>query len=82
MIVVEIFRLKDGIRVWDQPDRVEYSSLEAWEKDLFILKLNGTHAGHQRYDDISMAQFDALSPIEQASLWAKCPNVFWEGENT
>jgi len=65
MLVVEIFSFHSGIRVIDKK---EYPSDDAWEKDLFLLKLSGTHVGYRLYDNINMAQFDALSETERNNL--------------
>jgi hypothetical protein len=61
-MVVEIFSFHDGIRVID---KAEYSSIDEWEKDLFILKLRGTHVGYRRYDNINMAQFNELTQTQK-----------------
>ena len=67
-MVVEIFSFHDGIRV---VDKVEYPNLEAWEKDLFLLKFRGTHVGYKRYDEISMAQFNELTETARNNLPCK-----------
>jgi len=56
-MVVEIYSFHSGIRVID---KVEYPSDDAWEKDLFLLKLSGTHVGYRFYYNINTAQFDSL----------------------
>ena len=61
-MVVEIYSYESGIRCID---KVEYPNLEAWEKDLFILKLRGTHVGYRRYDEISMDSFNELTEIQR-----------------
>jgi hypothetical protein len=61
MIVVEIYSYESGIRCIDKK---EYSSIDEWEKDLFILKIRGI-VGYRRYDEISMAQFNELTEIQR-----------------
>ena len=73
VMIVEIYSYESGIRCIDKK---EYPSLEAWERDLFLLKLSGTHVGYRRYDEINMAQFDALSDNDKALLWTNCINEF------
>ena len=60
-MVVEIYSYESGIRCID---KVEYPNLEAWEKDLFILKLRGI-VGYKRYDKISMDSFNELTEIQR-----------------
>ena len=62
MIVVEIYSWQSGIRCIDKK---EYSSMDEWEQDLFILKLSGTHVGYRRYDKISMDSFNELTEIQR-----------------
>ena len=57
MIVVEIYSYESGIRCIDKK---EYSSIDEWEKDLFILKIRGI-VGYKRYDEISMEHFNELT---------------------
>jgi hypothetical protein len=64
-MIVEIYSYESGIRCIDKK---EYSSDDAWEKDLFLLKLSGTHVGYRLYDNINMAQFDALSETQRNNL--------------
>lgn len=68
MLTVEIYSYESGIRCID---KAEYPSLEAWEKDLFLLKLRGTHVGYRRYDEISMAQFDELTETQRNNIPCK-----------
>ncbi len=60
-MVVEIYSWHDGIRVID---KVEYSSLEAWEKDKLLLKLSGTWVGEKIYE-ISMDNFNELTETQR-----------------
>ena len=50
-LVVEIYSYESGIRCIDKK---EYPSDDAWEKDLFLLKLSGTHVGYRLYDNINI----------------------------
>ena len=67
-MIVEIYSYESGIRCIDKK---EYSSIDEWEKDLFILKISGTHVGYRRYDEINMAQFNELSETEKNNLPCK-----------
>ena len=68
MLTVEIYSYESGIRCID---KAEYSSVDEWEKDLFLLKLRGTHVGYRRYDEISMAQFDELTETQRNNIPCK-----------
>jgi hypothetical protein len=67
MLVVEIFSFHSGIRVID---KVEYPSLEAWEKDKLLLKLSGTWVGEKIYE-ISMDNFNELTETQRNNLPCK-----------
>ena len=67
-LVVEIYSYESGIRCIDKK---EYSSDDAWEKDLFLLKLSGTHVGYRLYDNINMAQFNELTETQRNRLYVK-----------
>ena len=67
-MVVEIYSYESGIRCIDKK---EYSSLDAWEKDLFLLKLGDTHVGYRRYDEISMDNFNELTLTQRNNLPCK-----------
>lgn len=56
-MVVEIYSYESGIRCID---KVEYSSIDEWEKDKLLLKLSGTWVGEKIYE-INMAQFNELT---------------------
>lgn len=60
-MVVEIYSYESGIRCID---KVEYSSIDEWEQDLFILKLRGI-IGYRRYDEISMDSFNELTETQR-----------------
>lgn len=64
-MIVEIYSYENRIR---SVDKKEYTSLDAWEKDLFVLKLSGTHVGYKRYDEMDMLQFDALTLTQKNNL--------------
>ena len=66
-LTVEIYSYESGIRCIDKK---EYPSLEAWEQDLFILKLRGL-VGYRRYDKISMDSFNELTEIQRNNLPCK-----------
>tara|TARA_R100000951_G_C2594201_1_gene166065 strand:- start:104 stop:349 length:246 start_codon:yes stop_codon:yes gene_type:complete len=66
-MVVEIYSYESGIRCIDKK---EYSSIDEWEQDLFILKLSGI-VGYRRYDEIDMAQFNELTLTQRNNLPCK-----------
>ena len=66
-MVVEIYSYESGIRCID---KVEYPSLEAWEKDKLLLKLSGTWVGEKIYE-ISMDNFNELTETQRNNLPCK-----------
>ena len=69
-MVVEIYSFNSGFRVID---KFEYADQISLDKDLMLRKLVGTWVGHKIYD-ISMAEFDNLTPTERNNL--DCKAVF------
>ena len=67
-MIVEIYSYESGIRC---VDKVEYSSYETWDKDLFLLKLSGTYVGYKLYDKMDMEHFNKLSITERNNLPCK-----------
>lgn len=80
MITVEKFSYEDGIRCID---KVEYNSVDEFERDIVLDKIAGTHIGHKIYD-ISLSEFDSLSQVERDT--AECISWFdrdaWTSGNT
>ena len=66
-MVVEIYSYESGIRCID---KVEYSSIDEWEKDKLLLKLSGTWVGEKIYE-ISMDNFNELTETARNNLPCK-----------
>ena len=70
MITVEIYSYNGGFRVID---KFEYPNQTELDKDLVLRRLAGTWVGH-KISDISMAEFNRLTPTQRNNL--DCKAVF------
>ncbi len=69
-MVVEIYSYNSGVRIID---KFEFEDQIALDKDLVLRKLAGTWVGHKIYD-ISMAEFNRLTPTQRNNL--DCKAIF------
>ena len=67
VMVVEIYSYESGIRCIDKK---EYSSIDEWEKDLFLLKFRGI-VGYRRYDEMDMEHFNKLTETQRNNIPCK-----------
>lgn len=61
MITVEVYSYESGIRCID---KIQYPSIDAWERDHMLKKLAGTWVGHKIYK-MPIADFNKLSETER-----------------
>jgi len=68
-MVIEEFSWHPGTQI-RITDKKEYNCITAWEKDLMLHTIAGTHVGYKQYN-CSMKEFDAMSQLQKSQSVAK-----------
>ena len=64
MITVEKYSFKDGQRY---VDKVEYSDVDEFEREILLEKISGNLIGYKQYD-ISLSEYKSMSQVKRDTL--------------